>query len=181
MPPQTYGAEVHTVETAWSWYLAQKRVWVQVRAGVMDAIANGTRMPFDEFLGLTEEEFTLRFSGIMVELAHLSCMGILSATEGELRRDYLLRVARRDKSEIGRRFRSAYKDREARIALEDGILHSLLVERPGLKSTLSRFKGALRYRHWLAHGRYWNPKLGQRYVPEDVFEICVPLVEAIKR
>jgi hypothetical protein len=37
---------------------------------------------------------------------------------------------------------------------------------------VSDFRGALSFRHWLAHGRYWTPKLGRRYAVRDVFEIA---------
>jgi hypothetical protein len=36
-------------------------------------------------------------------------------------------------------------------------------------------KGAFKYRHWLAHGRYWEPKLGQKY---DYYSVYI-LAESI--
>jgi hypothetical protein len=33
-------------------------------------------------------------------------------------------------------------------------------------------RGAFRFRHWLAHGRYWTPKLGRRYDFDDVFALA---------
>ena len=33
-------------------------------------------------------------------------------------------------------------------------------------------RGAFRFRHWLAHGRYWNPKLGQKYDFVSVYSLA---------
>jgi hypothetical protein len=36
------------------------------------------------------------------------------------------------------------------------------------KSVISDLRGALNYRNWLAHGRYWVAKLGRKY---DFFSV----------
>jgi hypothetical protein len=46
-------------------------------------------------------------------------------------------------------------------------------------SAISAFRGVLRMRHWLAHGRHWHPKLGRGYGPSDVFDISRALIEAV--
>lgn len=44
----------------------------------------------------------------------------------------------------------------------------------------SDFIGVLNYRNWLAHGKYWSPKLGQKYTPGDTYDIVERLIEKIK-
>jgi hypothetical protein len=46
-------------------------------------------------------------------------------------------------------------------------------------SVIGAFRGALRLRHWLAHGRHWHPKLGRGYAPADVFDISRGLIDSI--
>jgi hypothetical protein len=41
------------------------------------------------------------------------------------------------------------------------------------------FRGALKLRHWLAHGRWWQPKLGRNYTPQIVFDVSRVLIESI--
>jgi hypothetical protein len=50
---------------------------------------------------------------------------------------------------------------------------------PTTKRPIGDFKGALNLRHWLAHGRYWNPKLGRTYSPGDVYDISADLLQAL--
>jgi hypothetical protein len=40
------------------------------------------------------------------------------------------------------------------------------------RSLIGELRGAFRFRHWLAHGRYWTPKLGRRYNYEDVYALA---------
>lgn len=37
---------------------------------------------------------------------------------------------------------------------------------------VSDLKDAFKYRHWLAHGRYWEPKLGRKYDYFSVFTLA---------
>ena len=44
---------------------------------------------------------------------------------------------------------------------------------------VSDFRGALKLRNWLAHGRDGTPKLGHNYTPEEVFDICSVLIRSL--
>ncbi len=40
------------------------------------------------------------------------------------------------------------------------------------RSIIGELRGAFRFRHWLAHGRYWTPNLGRRYGFSGVFALA---------
>lgn len=93
-----------------------------------------------------------------------SCAFILLATiEAAFRIDYVLRVQTKGKDELSRAFRELHKDKGARVRLEEEILDGWREYTSVSSRVVSDLKGALRYRHWIAHGRYWTPKLGRRY------------------
>ncbi len=50
-----------------------------------------------------------------------------------------------------------------RASLEDEILEHWKACYGTYTQLISDLKGAFKYRHWLAHGRYWEPKMGQSY------------------
>jgi hypothetical protein len=63
----------------------------------------------------------------------------------------------------------------------------MMVGSPGDRPTLdnvwdSEFKGTFSLRDWLAHGRYWAPKLGraQGFLPGDIFDICKQLLKQVE-
>jgi hypothetical protein len=37
---------------------------------------------------------------------------------------------------------------------------------------IGELRGAFKFRHWLAHGRYWKPKFGRRYDFNDIYTIA---------
>lgn len=96
----------------------------------------------------------------LLEVDRDSCFLLLAAIEAALRIDYALRCERRDKQPISRRFRKLHKKYEYSIPLERVLLEEWSVHRPALRPTISDLKAALKYRNWLAHGRYWTPKFG---------------------
>jgi hypothetical protein len=77
--------------------------------------------------------------------------------------DFFERCYERWKDDLSREFRKLHKRWEGRVGLEEHILESWKEYIPAERALISEIKGALRYRHWLAHGRYWEPKLGRRY------------------
>ncbi len=128
------------------------------------------------FFGLTSatiEEF-------FAELDLLAMLDLLSATEAGLRVDYWDRVHRRLKDEVSRGFRELTRLYDDRISLDEHLMPEWLKARPGAKSSVADFRGAMKLRHWLAHGRYWTPKLAkQTYTPPDVYDICDALLRAV--
>ena len=89
-------------------------------------------------------------------------------------------------SHATRRFRRIDKELSAqgsddKVNLEDHILNTWIELAPIAKPPAREFKGALKLRHWLAHGRYWQPQLARRrYAPGDVFDVSDNLLRAIR-
>ncbi len=85
--------------------------------------------------------------------------------------DYLQRVYKRKKDVLSKEFRALYKTKGTRISLDD-IFSAWTKHSNAPKRLISDLRGAFNYRHWLAHGRYWNPKLGQRYDYDSIYRLA---------
>lgn len=92
-----------------------------------------------------------------------SVLSVLAALEASFRTDYIIRCQKRKKDDLSRTLRSIYQTKEVKASLENDILEAWKTHFTPAKPLLSELKGALRYRHWLAHGRYWIPKVGKKY------------------
>lgn len=105
---------------------------------------------------------------------------IIAAAEAAIRVDFHIRVAKKKpKDSVTQAFRGIYNDQsKGRIRLED-ILDTWATKIPIAKTDIRTFKGALRFRHWLAHGRYWAPKFGQAYDPTALVRIITSLFAKI--
>jgi hypothetical protein len=107
--------------------------------------------------GEVEQELLLR----LAEVDHASALGVMSATEAALRVDYLSRAYRKKKGSLSRTFRSVYKAKKEKASLEDIIVTWTDTGMMSMQLA-GELKGAYKYRNWLAHGRYWTPKLDHK-------------------
>ncbi len=107
------------------------------------------------------------------ELDTLISFSLMATFEAYLRRDYLVRgqfTTTHDtlSSEIVK----LYNTKEERAKLEDEILFIWCTHAPsnGIKILSNELIRLFKYRHWIAHGRYWPPKLARQDYDFKYFE-----------
>lgn len=65
-------------------------------------------------------------------------------------------------------FRKLYNTKSDRARLDDEILEVWRQHlEPTGRAVISQLRGMLKYRHWLAHGRYWHA--GTQHTFQDVY------------
>jgi hypothetical protein len=178
----TRSNQEQSLRTVWLWHQFQDSLIGEERSRLFAALARGESPAESRYFGKTREELDADLAFQTAELSLLSMFGMLACTEAALQVDFIVRVGNREKDEVSRGFRDASKEQGGRIRLEEDILDVWREHGEArIKSAVQAFKGALNLRHWLAHGRYWKPKLGRAagYVPADVFGICSELLQAI--
>ncbi|MBI5885696.1 MAG: hypothetical protein HZB85_03845 [Deltaproteobacteria bacterium] len=97
------------------------------------------------------------------ELEILAVFDYLSALEALFCKDYQIRVNQKLKDPLSRHFRDiakTRKDNDTRLGFEKDILSGWKEHAPQFKDIVSKLISVFKYRHWVAHGRYWLPKLG---------------------
>lgn len=161
----------------WRWYEFQRGLVLEERNRVLIALRNGDAIDSPRYLDKTYGELETVFKFQMDELDLYATLGMFACTEAALRVDCIRRIAEGKKDNVSRKFREIYKPQtrlEAILAVlkDHGSNY-------GIKGAVAEFKGALSLRDWLAHGRYWKPKLGRAagYDPKDVFELCSELLQ----
>lgn len=136
----------------------------------------------------SRQELADELAAHLFELERRSVFVMLAAVEAAFRIDYLERCERRrPKGKLTTAFRTIYlsrdqegKEKREHVRLVDDILRTWQNHEPQLKSALSELIGYLKYRDWLAHGRYWHAKLGQsRYTFEDMYDRLMALLTAL--
>jgi hypothetical protein len=167
------------------WFEFQLTLITAHRGDVLQTLATGSgtlRLAGSEaaLLGSTRKEIEDFFDAQRAELEFLAMSELLATTEAVLRLDFRHRVKKRKKDSLSRRYLELQKQIKVAggrvpIGLSEDILEALSGE--GVK--VSDFRGALKLRHWLAHGRYWQPKPGYQYTPEVFFDISRDLMSSI--
>jgi hypothetical protein len=174
-----------SLDEVWNWYTFQRALIGEEKARVFDALNRGKELTTDRYIGKAPEEIDELFAFQAAELEQLAMLDLLTCTEAALRVDFNVRVMTKKRDTVSRAFRAAYAKRKRKITkilLEEDILDVLKKQgaNRALKRALAEFKGALKLRHWLAHGRFWNPKLGRTdYTAMEVFDICKDLLVAV--
>lgn len=123
---------------------------------------------YELFVGLSESELLEKCNKVLYENELALSLVLLSALEANFRVDYISRVERRLKDDLSRHFRELHKNSGNRVSLEDNILEGWKSYTNIQQKLIGEIRSAFKYRHWLAHGRYWKPKLGQEY---DFFKL----------
>lgn len=127
----------------------------------------------ERFLGYTTSELNAERDDRLAELDLTSSLSVLSAIEAAFRIDYLQRCYQKKKDELSRVFREIHKRKGSKASFEDDILSTWKENSSVPSEVLMYIKGAIKYRHWLAHGRYWEPKLGRaKYDYQSVYQLA---------
>jgi len=118
-------------------------------------------LSIERFFGSTVDELQEDLKARLVELNHNSSHTILAAIEASFRIDYLQRCYKRKRDPLSRDLREIYKQKENYTHLDE-IFNAWRDHYNEFSKTISDLKGVYKYRHWLAHGRYWVPKMGRK-------------------
>ncbi len=167
----------------WNHYQSTRDTIVRTARIEKRNISEGIPTDDPELYSMTGDELDRYFDEILDETDTQACLFLIASAEAALRVDFLCRVYNRGRDDVSRAFRSVYvrscRHSKPNVRLDEDILNIWTAKVPGSKSTIGEFRGALNYRHWLAHGRYWVPKLGRRYDPAGVLQIITRLFSEI--
>jgi len=132
------------------------------------------------FAFYSEEEIRAERDGNLYQAGAASAMMVLASIEAAFQTEFLRRCDARQKDQLSRELRELYQDKGQRVSLSDDLLpawkgHGALTER-----LTGNIRNALGYRNWLAHGRYYDPKLGREYDFADVYDLASEVKEALR-
>ncbi|MCR5893350.1 MULTISPECIES: hypothetical protein [Burkholderia] len=101
-----------------------------------------------------------------------SSMTVMASLEAAIRVDYLTRVYERRKDELSKAMRALHQEKANKAKLENDILTLWQDCTTISKGLIGQVKGAFKYRHWIAHGRYWTPKIGRAYDFDTLYALA---------
>jgi hypothetical protein len=114
----------------------------------------------------------VQLAAYMKETDLRSSLAILTSIEAAFQLDYQYRCRQRLEDDLSLLFRSRYRQEQSFVSLEKVIFDAWSNYETGAPRLIAELRGAFRYRHWLAHGRYWPPKLGRRYDFEYLYRLA---------
>jgi hypothetical protein len=128
------------------------------------------------FVGKRLEEVKQELKSRIDESDIRSTFFILTSLEASLRVDFEHRCQKRLKDALSREFRKVKKERKYLVRLDEDILEGWKRHWPALSRDIAELRSAVKFRHLIAHGRYWTPKPGKfdfRYVREMAERVII--------
>lgn len=150
-----------------------------VEASVNDYFTPTNPRSTERLLGYTDEEILSERASLLDEHGRSTSMTVLASLEAAFRVDFLQRCYGRERDAVSTAFRELYKTREQGrgVSLDDDIL-SVWRQQSSIPSRIiSELRSAFKYRHWLAHGRYWEPKF-PKYDYEEIYTLAETVFDA---
>jgi hypothetical protein len=123
------------------------------------------------FFGYTTDKLNAELQHRKEYLDRMCSLEVLSAIEARFHIDYIVRTEKRKKDDLSKAFRKIFKERRQKVTLKDHLIKTWRIQYPQHKTRLDKFSKALDYRHWLAHGRYWQPNRSPHSANYDYLEI----------
>ena len=130
------------------------------------------------FRDYTPDEVQTERDERLFEAGAASAMTLLASIEASFRIDYLQRCQKRGRDGLSRAFRRIYRTKETHVSLDDDLLDTWIEHSDVRRELVREIRSAFRYRHWLAHGRYWNPKLGRQYDFASIYGLASDIDQA---
>lgn len=155
-----------TIGDASEWFENQSEASSLLRESVVNSIlANSNDDLPQNFLFLSIDQASLKLASDKRELEIISCFQLISAAEGRLKYDFKLKAESSMTSNLVKSFKATFSQKEMReVSVEADILDvwKLHHQSSDLTNLVGQFKRLMKFRHWVAHGRFWEPnRLGR--------------------
>lgn len=125
------------------------------------------------FLDYNTAEIVAELSSRIDELGRSTSLSLLAALEAMFRMDYKERVEKRKKDSLSKALKVIHQTKGLRASLEEDIFNAWLENTTVKLKLIQDLKGAYKYRHWLAHGRHWTPKMGRPdYDYSEIYQLA---------
>jgi len=125
------------------------------------------------FSGYRISDVNLMLSDMVNETDMRSTLVLMARMEAAFRIDYKARSYNKYSDPLSIEMRKIWKKQKQRARLDD-ILNIWGNTNPETKQIIGQLKSLFKFRHWLAHGRYWN--IGNEYDFQTVYAIVTSVL-----
>lgn len=172
-----------TINDALEWFNTQETAAFSLQENISLAIENENldKIP-ESFLYLSLGDAKQKFITNKAELDLISCFQLVSAAEGRLKYDFSSKVSGKGKTPLEKEFRNIFslKGSMKSVSVEKDILDIWKkYHAPAITLEVGSFKGLMKLRHWLAHGRFWKPVSFGRAVNQYHPKLVASEIEAL--
>lgn len=135
-----------------------------------------------DFVGLSENEIEQEKNEILKENDITHCLLLLTAIEAAIRLDANQKYCNKKKDSLSKKIKEIYnRTKGEKIKLDEDLINARLEEdEPKLRKSYNELKTCFKYRHWLAHGRYWEPKKPHNFDFDSILIVILSIFGSTK-
>lgn len=134
---------------------------------------------FARFFDSTPQALTEEFKKRIEETNLRSILVTLAALEASFRIDYEIRCSKKLEDPLSKAFRSMSQKHKQHVSLDRHIFEAWKAQTPTSKKLISDLRTAFKLRHWLAHGRYGQLRLGRAFDFDSIYDLAVTVIEQL--
>lgn len=166
-------SDTKSIHFVWSNYIYQTVSIDNLKQQTLDSLANPhtTINPIFEFKSY--DEINQIFEETYNETETLTCFNLVASAEANIKMFFF---TKNRKNRLGRELHKVKRSKKNKAKLHDDILKLIASNEPHLKKPIYRFGELLAFRHWIAHGRYWERKGKKIYTAEITYAIVEDLL-----
>jgi len=135
-----------------------------------------------DFIGYSSNEVVYERDALLKENDTTHCLLLLTSIEAIIRLDADQKYCNKKKDPLSRRIKGIYDDTQGtRIRLEDDLINARINEdHPQIAKNYNDLKTCFKYRHWLAHGRYWSLRINKNFDFNSILIVILSIAGATK-
>ncbi|HCA5926970.1 TPA: hypothetical protein MXS88_005472 [Klebsiella pneumoniae] len=135
-----------------------------------------------DFVGLSEPEIEREKDLILKENDTTHCLLLLTAIEAIFLLDADQKYCNKKRDPLSRKIKEIYdKTKGEKIKLDDDLINTRMNEDDArLKKDYNDLKTCFKFRHWLAHGRYWHPKRIKNFYFDSILIVIDSILNSTK-
>ena len=137
---------------------------------------------------MTYDEIDAHFVAEREELDRYAVVNLVAAAEAAIRLDYRDRIRHNFKDALSKIYQNFHKGLSVKAKVrppfdESGILDQIKSSTLVPAHIVTTFRQVLRYRHWIAHGRYWAEARinATSLTPQDALVACNDFLAALPK
>jgi hypothetical protein len=159
-----------TVEEIWDWYEEVSEAIAERREKIQTILGNNPSNVPEKFFYMSEKDIEYHFDVLQSDVDTYVCMALVASFEASLYVDTAKRIGKKCKQGISKDLKKVCKHNSIRPKLDK------LINCWGdycCSQEFAKFNEAYDFRNWIAHGRYWIPKLSRKSFDPTLIRVFI--------
>jgi hypothetical protein len=153
------------------YYKQSQEAIATLKDALLPSLGSAPAGAASQFFGMQPHEVSEALGQLARELDHEVVLLLTASFEATFQVDFHRRRSRKNKDRLSRKLRKLKPGRKQTNWITIEQILDVWQSETGHRRVICALKQLVLFRHWLAHGRYWNQKSGIDPDPLDAWQV----------